>query len=118
MAKLPEKRSGPRAGADFVAEIYDLEGRSLAGVARLVNLSEFGACIESTTILPEKADVLLRLLLGKRHLLTLPVHVVWSEPRAPMREYGLRFAELPPMVKSMIRRFVDEYFEKFKEKKA
>jgi len=114
MAKQPppEKRSARRTAADFVVEIYDIDGVTLIGVGRLLNLSAFGACIESTSILAEGTKFIVRLLLGRRHLLTLPVETVWLRLRPNNREYGLRFGELPAMVKSLIRRYVDEYFDR------
>lgn len=111
-ARASEKRVAQRAAADFVVEMYEMDGRTLMGVARLLNLSEFGACVETTSTLGRQETIVVRLLLGRRHLLTLPADVVWSKPRHHTREYGLRFGELPEMVKNMIQKFVVEYFEK------
>lgn len=88
-----------------------MDGRTLVGVARVLNLSEFGACVESTSRLSEKTHAIVRLLLGKRHLVTLPVEVIWVRPRPHVKEYGLRFGDVPQMVKNLIQKFVKEYFE-------
>jgi hypothetical protein len=105
-----EKRSEPRILADFMVEIYQRDGRTLTGIARLVNLSVAGACIDSTTGLAEKANLTLRLLLGKRHLLTLPAEVVWKRSRQHTVEYGLKFGSYPESAKSLIIKVVREYF--------
>jgi hypothetical protein len=113
--KMPiDNRLHRRASTEFVAELYEADGRSLTGVARVLNLSEFGAGIESASPVPENTAVVIRLLLGKRHLLTLPARVKWMKQRVRVREYGLVFGEVPEMMKSLIRKFVEEYFSKEK----
>lgn len=106
----PEKRSAPRAATDFVVELYELDGRTLIGIARLLNLSVSGACVESTCTLVEKAGLIVRLLLGKRHLLTLPADVVWLRQLPHVRQYGIRFGPYPQTAKDLILKFVQEYF--------
>lgn len=105
-----ENRQHRRVGTEFVAELYEEDGRTLIGVARVLNLSEFGACIESSSPVSESGTLVIRLLLGKRHLLTLPAHVKWMKPRARVREYGLAFGQVPETMKALIRKFVEEYF--------
>src|SRR3954467_9613227 len=101
-----DNRQHRRVGTEFVAELYDTDGHTLMGVARVINLSEFGACIESTSPVVENSAVVIRLMLGKRHLLTLPVQVKWMKPRGRVREYGLAFGQVPDAMKSLIRKFV------------
>jgi hypothetical protein len=105
-----EKRGAPRAEADFVVEMYELDGRTLIGIARLLNLSATGACVESTSVLVDKAGIVIRLLLGKRHLLTLPGGVMWIRVLPHTRQYGLRFGAYPENAKGLIVKFVQEYF--------
>lgn len=105
-----DKRGAPRAATDFVVELYELDGRTLIGIARLMNLSVSGACLESTSVLAEKTGAVLRLLLGKRHLLTLPADVVWVRLLPSVRQYGLRFGKYQEAVKTLITKFVQEYF--------
>jgi hypothetical protein len=110
-----DNRRYRRAGAEFVAEVYESDGQNLIGVARVVNLSEFGACIESASPLSENGEYVIRLLLGKRHLLTLPASIKWVKPRGRMREYGVSFGEVPEMVKSLLKKFVEEYFSQMEK---
>ena len=106
----PEKRVAPRASADFVVELYELDGHTLVGIGRLLNLSVSGACVDSISTLVEKAGIVVRLLLGKRHLLTLPSDVVWVRVLPHNRQYGIRFSNYPETAKALIEKFVKEYF--------
>ncbi len=105
-----EKRANPRASTDFVVEMYETDGQTLTGIARLLNLSVTGACVESTRTLVEKTDIVIRLLLGKRHLMTVPANVVWVRTLPHVRQYGLRFGAYPESAKALILKFVQEYF--------
>lgn len=107
-----EKRVEPRAAADFVVELYAPDGGTLVGIAKLLNLSVQGACVESITFMDEKDAVMVRLLLGKRHLLTLPAVVMWAQPGVHQRTYGLKFGEYSSSGQALVTKFVDEYFEK------
>jgi hypothetical protein len=106
----PDKRVAPRASTDFVVELYELDGHSLIGIGRLLNLSVSGACVESVSTLVEKTGVVVRLLLGKRHLLTLPADVVWVRVLPHQRQYGIRFGSFPDTARALIEKFVQEYF--------
>lgn len=105
-----EKRGAPRAATDFVVELYELDGRTLIGIARLLNLSATGACVESTSVMAEKTGAVVRLLLGKRHLLTLPADVMWVRQLPSVRQYGVRFGKYPEAAQGLITKFVQEYF--------
>ncbi|HRY29231.1 MAG TPA: PilZ domain-containing protein [Elusimicrobiota bacterium] len=110
----PEKRGAPRAATDFVVELYELDNRTLIGIGRLQNLSVSGACVESVSVLAEKTGVVVRLLLGKRHLLTLPADVVWVRNLPNTRQYGIRFGGYPEGARQLVVKFVEEYFSELK----
>jgi hypothetical protein len=114
MTQPIEKRSETRAITDVALEIYDTSARKLFGIARLLNLSTWGACVESTMPLGENPDLFVRMLLGKRTF-AAPVKVVWERTSSSTREYGLRFGpysdEMQEIVKSFIKENIQFYVE-------
>jgi hypothetical protein len=105
-----DKRIAPRAATDFVVELYETDGHTLIGIARLLNLSVTGAYVETTSPLVDKSSLTVRLLLGKRHLLSLPGEIVWVRTLPHMRQRGGRFGAYPDPARELITKFVQEYF--------
>ena len=106
----PERRAHPRAFAPFVLEVFEPEGRLLAGIARLLNLSVQGACVESTSHLPDRARYILRLILEDNSLLDLSSEVLWRRPFAHVTEYGFKFDPYPVPDQDRVMGFVKKYF--------
>ncbi|HOW28773.1 MAG TPA: PilZ domain-containing protein [Elusimicrobiota bacterium] len=105
-----EKRSAPRVPADVVVEIYQSDGKTLVGVAHLLNLSATGTCLDTVAVLTEKSSVVIRLLLKRRHLLTLPGDVVWVKTFPHGHEYGIQFGQVEETQLRTMKAFIDEYF--------
>ncbi len=103
-----DKRSQDRAQASLMVEVYEPEGKILRGVAKLINISEQGAGLESTDILPEKFQVMVRFLVGKKDLLSIKAFVVWSRPRLTLLEYGLRFDPIGSDNLALIQQFMQQ----------
>jgi hypothetical protein len=105
-----DKRNATRAASDFIVEIYEPDGKTLIGIGRLVNLSVTGACIDTSVVLLAKMPLVVRLLMKKVHLLTLASDVMWVKPQANNRQYGVKFKPYPLTSKTVIEKYVQEYF--------
>ena len=99
-------RGAARAATDFAIEIYHTDGKTLRGISRLLDISISGACLESTSDLGESEEFQIRLLLGRRTLVTIPVQVIWKRYFSKSFQYGLRFNEYPAEVRAAISDFV------------
>ncbi len=110
-----DKRVSPRAGADFVMEVYEDNGKKLVGIARLLNLSLSGICVSSTSDLSDKLNMSVRLLLGQRNMLAIPVDMVWKKSYPHTTQYGLRFGAYSDAYKEVILKFMKEYFAEFED---
>lgn len=102
-------RVNTRAATDHAAEIYNPEGTVLRGIARVLDLSTAGACLESTGDWNEGDDLVIRLLLEGKTLLQLPGTVVWKRFFTRTHQFGIRFKTLPGETLGNIRAFVESY---------
>ena len=110
--KDDDKRIQKRVPADFVIEIYSANIGVLIGVAKLLNISITGACIESTSAMAKGDAVTMRFLLGGEHLISFLCTVKWAKENVRVREYGLKFESMNELNREIIRKFVQEYIEK------
>lgn len=101
-----EKRSHPRVLSEAPAEVFREDG-SPAGSGRLFNLTEFGACL-ITDASPGIGDTLiLRVKLPEEKEVSLPAELVWAERGAKETTCGIRFGNVPDLIKSVIRRHIN-----------
>jgi len=107
-----DKRITKRVPADFVIEIHDAGTGMLIGVAKLLNLSITGACIESTSSISQGDKVTMRFLLGGENLISFLSEVKWVKENIRVKEYGLKFESMNDLNREIIRKFVQEYIEK------
>lgn len=117
MTKNPsqhEKRSERRAITDVAMEVYDMEGRELVGVARLMNLSTTGALVETTSALGGRKSLFVRMLLNGR-LVATPVELMWERAGDKTREYGLKFGPLSEEMQEAVRAFAAENLAFYEE---
>ena len=102
-------RVDTRAATDHVAEVYHPDGTLLRGIARVLDLSVAGACLESTGEWNEGDRFSLRVLLESRHLLVVSGRFVWKRTFTRTFQYGVRFSLLTKDQRNVLRAFVDSY---------
>jgi hypothetical protein len=98
-----------RASTDHAAEIYNADGKVLRGIARVLDLSTAGACLESTGEWNVGDELFMRLLLEGRSLLMLPATVVWTRLFTRTQHCGVRFKPLSGETLGKIGAFVESY---------
>jgi hypothetical protein len=113
MGHSQEKRLEARAITDVAMEVYDMATHELVGVARLMNLSVAGACVETTANLSGRPNLFIRMLLDNR-LVAAPVTVIWERRASNCVEYGLRFGLHSEEMAHVIQTFMRENLKFYK----
>jgi hypothetical protein len=109
-----DKRSENRAITDVAMEIYDMASHELVGIARLMNLSLTGACVETTSSLDGRDSLFVRMLLNGR-LMAVPVKLMWERITPKVKEYGLRFGPYSDEMRDTVNDFIREHLEFYEE---
>ena len=102
-----DKRSEARAIADVAMEVYDMATQQLVGIARLMNLSTSGACVETTVPLGGRSNLFIRMLLNNR-LVASPVSILWEKPSVNTTEYGFKFGPYSEEMQEVVKSFMKE----------
>ncbi len=109
-----DKRVEARAITDVAMEIYDMASHDLVGIARLMNLSLAGACVETTASLGGRTSLFVRMLLNSR-LVAAPVSILWERPYANATEYGLKFGPYSEEMGEIVKSFMKENLAFYEE---
>lgn len=91
-----ENRRAKRSNHDSVLELFDESGQMIAGIGRLVNVSNVGVCFSTGTVLEKGQLIHGRLRLLKDGFLDISGRVVWLKKKVNTTQYGVEFDRVNP----------------------